>query len=649
MPTTIDWQLPPGITAGAPQWPIPEKLPDKDLTTYIYQSEVVVLVPLKLWPNVTLGNVEIQAKVSWLECAVQCVPGQAAVRATLKVGGDTRPSSEAALIATWQQRLPKKDAVSAHAWWEKPPAGDRRGVLIEWSSGNGSTNADFFPDASEDFEVQPEVEKVSAEAGKTRIRKEIKKLGGDWPRQISGLLIEGSGASSSAYQVKLQLDILGSETTVPGEPPGSQVAGGPLVPALWKMLLYAFVGGLILNVMPCVLPVIALKILGFVAQAKDNPLRARYLGLVYAAGVLVSFLVLAGLVVAVKAAGHKAGWGIQFGSPYFLVAMTTLVTLIALNLLGVFEVHLGGRTMDAAASLSSKHGSAGAFFNGLLATVLATSCTAPFLGAAVGFAFAPSQSATTTLLIFLSVGIGLAFPYVLLTWQPRWLKFLPKPGLWMERFKVAMGFPMLAAAVWLFSLVTVYYGDRSWWLAIFLVMVAVAAWIYGEFVQRHRTRPVLAGAAILSVLLGGYAFALEGHLRWREPLTQDTSAKSAEREVNGEPWQPWSGEAVARARAEHRPVLVDFTAKWCLTCNAIVKPALESPSVLKKMRELNAVALLGDYTRFPDNITEELTRHGRAGVPLVLVYPSDTNKPPIVLPEALTPGLVVSALERTEN
>src|SRR5579859_5015015 len=200
--------------------------------------------------------------------------------------------------------------------------------------------------------------------------------------------------------------------------------------------------------------------------------------------------------------------------------------------------------MDAAANLSSKHGVAGAFFNGLLATVLATSCTAPFLGAAVGFAFAPSQTATTTISVFLCVGLGLAFPYVLLAWQPRWLKWLPKPGPWMERFKIAMGFPMLAAAVWLFSLVTVYYGERSWWLAIFLVMVAVAAWIYGEFVQRHRAKPVLATVVILLVLVTGYGYALEGHLRWREPITQDKSASPADQEPGGIAWKPWSTAAV---------------------------------------------------------------------------------------------------------
>jgi thiol:disulfide interchange protein DsbD len=218
----------------------------------------------------------------------------------------------------------------------------------------------------------------------------------------------------------------------------------------------------------------------------------------------------------------------------------------------------------------------------------------------------------------------------------------------MERFKIAMGFPMLAAAVWLFSLTTVYYVERTWWLAIFLVMVAVAAWIYGEFVQRHRTRPGIAVAAIVLVLVTGYAYALEGHLRWREPIPEETTAGSSNREPGGVAWEPWSVAAVERARSEHRLVLVDFTAKWCLTCNTVVKPALESSSVREELRRLNAVTLLGDYTRFPDDITEELGRHGRAGVPLVLVYPADPAKPPIVLPEALTSGIVLSALEQSQ-
>ena len=250
------------------------------------------------------------------------------------------------------------------------------------------------------------------------------------------------------------------------------------------MLLYAFVGGLILNLMPCVLPVIALKILGFVSEANSEPRRVRKLGLIYALGVLLSFLALAAVVIGVKAAGHHAGWGMQFGSPVFIVCLTTLVTLVALNLFGIFEVTLGGRALDTAGELASKHGAAGAFFNGVLATVLATPCTAPFLGAALGFAF--SQSAAEIILIFLTVGLGLSAPYVLLSWNPAWLKFLPKPGAWMEKFKIAMGFPMLATVVWLFNVASSTYGKNVLWLGIFLVVIALAAWIFGEFFQRGR-------------------------------------------------------------------------------------------------------------------------------------------------------------------
>ena len=226
----------------------------------------------------------------------------------------------------------------------------------------------------------------------------------------------------------------GGRMTAPGLRKGSTFAGSgglaTALPPLWKMLVYAFIGGLILNLMPCVLPVIALKILGFVGQARNDSRETRRLGLIYALGVLVSFLALALLVIGVQAAGHRAGWGLQFGNAYFLVVMTTLVTLIALNLFGVFEVTLDGRAMGAAASASGKEGAAGAFFNGLLATILATSCTAPFLGAAVGFALAPGQRSVVTLMMFLMLGVGLAFPYVLLTWQPAWLTVPTKSRTW---------------------------------------------------------------------------------------------------------------------------------------------------------------------------------------------------------------------------
>jgi thiol:disulfide interchange protein len=650
--TTIEWQLPPGVTAGDIQWPLPEKLPPAEVTTYGYDNEVVLLVPLKLAADLKPGPLDLKAKVSWLECEEACIPGSGNVEATLNVDAKTKPSADATTIKLWQNKVPMPtQGWLLRTWWEKRANDDTRPLIIEllpFSQKPSASfeKADFFPDAYDQFEVQAVTETIPDAHAEFCLRKLVKKFTGDWPKEISGVLVEETGGGArSGFNVKLpvsdQAPAVG-EAFLPGSNTGETPV--PLTQPLWRMLLYAFIGGLILNIMPCVLPVIALKILGFVGESRSDPQHVRKLGLVYALGVLVSFAALAAVVIGVKAAGHRAGWGMQFGSPVFVVCLTTLVTLVALNLLGVFEVTLGGRTLDTAGKLASKHGAAGAFFNGVLATVLATPCTAPFLSIALGFAFA--QKAPVILLMFLAVGVGLAAPYVVLSWNPAWLKFLPKPGMWMEKFKIAMGFPMLATAVWLFNLAADSYGKSVLWLGVFLVVVAFAAWVFGEFVQRGRTGKGVALVVVLISLVGGYAFALENQLHWREPVTEADTTGSLKESADGIDWQRWSPEAVAKARSEGRPVLVDFTADWCLTCQVNKKTSIEIPSVRAQLKSLNAVALLGDYTHFPDSITAELNRFNRAGVPLVLVYPKDATQPPIVLPEILTPGIVLDALDR---
>lgn len=633
MPTEIEWQLPPGWKAGDLQWPPPEKYGSDDLVTYVYHDEVVLLVPLTVAADARPGALNLAAKVSWLECKEVCIPGGATVTGTLTIANEAKPSADARLIETWRGKLPPPVTnLSARAYWEQPARGDLRPLVLEWTAPAAVGEVDFFPYAGENFEVQPATERLRAEDGVVRLRKRVQKFDGDWPDELGGLIVHKSRDERQAFEVRLTIGAAGPGGATGGDSP------------LRQMLLYAFLGGLILNVMPCVLPVIALKILGFVAQAREAPGRVRWLGIVHTLGVLTSFLVLAGLVIGLQTAGNKVGWGLQFSNPYFLVAITILVTLVALNLFGVFEITLGGRAMSGAAELSAQHGAAGAFFNGLLATVLATSCTAPLLGAAIGFAFA--QPPAIIVLMMLTVGLGLAAPSLALSLQPAWLKLLPKPGLWMERFKVAMGFPMLAAAVWLLSVVEAHYAERTWWLGLGLVCVATAAWIYGGLIQRGARRRGLAWLAVFGLLGGTYYFVLEGQLRWREPLPPEAVEGSRRTAGEGIAWERWSPEAVAQARAAGRPVLVDFTAKWCLTCQANKKIAIEVPSVRAKLKDINAVTLIGDYTRFPPEITDELNRFQRAGVPLVLVYPRDAAQPPLVLPEALTPGIVLDALEK---
>jgi thiol:disulfide interchange protein DsbD len=647
--TKIKWTLPPGISAGDIQWPLPNKFPPVEVTTYGYTNETMLLVPLTIGSNLPPGSVDLKANVSWLECKDVCIPANQDVEATLNIGTETVTSADAAAIDSWKQKVPQSDnpghspAYANVAWWEKPADGDTRPLIIDHrflvSDLNVPyDNADFFPDASDNLEIQPTTEKLAAGSNETKLRLTVKKYSGDWPKEISGVLVIENQGSSKGIPVAFSISDQAPTAQATFSAPASTQAGSPAnsvsvsaIPAsLSLMLLEAFIGGLILNIMPCVLPVIALKILGFVSEARSEPRRVRNLGLIYALGVLASFLVLAGIVIAVEAAGHRAGWGMQFGNPIFVVCLTILVTLVALNLFGVFEITPGGAVMDAAGKLASRHGAPGAFFNGILATALATPCTAPVLATALGFAFSQNNRAIIVL-IFLFVGLGLAAPYVLLSSNPALLKFLPKPGLWMQRFKIAMGFPMLATVIWLFNVAAGDYGDHVFWLGVFLVILSLAAWIFGEFVQRGRSGKGLALAFTLLLLIGGYAYALEDKLQWRAmPAGESASAVESE---GGIDWQPWSADAVAQARAAGKPVLVDFTARWCVTCNAIVKPALENSAVAAQLKAMGAAPFLADYTRTPADMTDEIAKYGGAGVPLVLIYPKNPQSPAIVLPQ----------------
>jgi thiol:disulfide interchange protein DsbD len=643
IPTSIKWTLPPGLKAGEIRWPLPEKLLEEDLTTYIHGGEAMLLVPITVEASAAEGEIILKAEVSWLECEVACLPGSDTVSANLKISHEDIPSISNQKINTGLQNVPGSGtSLSATVRWDGPITKDTRTLRLEWKVTGPITDADFFPSADESFEITGPTERLNAPNGTVQLRKTLKKFAGDWPKTISGVAVQINGKDRVGHELSLQIGTPSSAS--PSGPdnapsPGTSQFGQPL----WRMLLYAFLGGLILNIMPCVLPVIALKILGFVSQAREDTGRIRAHGMVYALGVLVSFLTMAGIVIAIKAAGHRAGWGMQFGNPQFLVILTIIVTLVALNLFGLFEITPGAKIMDAAGSLASKNGMAGSFFNGVLATVLATPCTAPFLGAALGFAFAKGSG--IILLTFGAAGAGLSFPYLLLSWNPSWLKWLPKPGAWMEHFKIAMGFPMLATAIWTLSLSQTHYEDKSVWLGIFLVILSLAAWVYGQFVQRSGGGSRLGWAATFAILLGGYFYVLENQMEWRN--TSPVAAHSGSGRSKGPiPWELWSPEAVARARAEQRPILVDFTADWCLTCQSNKKLAIDVASVVARIKSMNVLPLLGDYTRTPPLIGDELSRFGRAGVPLVLVYPKNPALPPIVLPEILTPSILLDALER---
>jgi thiol:disulfide interchange protein len=627
-PPEIKWTLPSGIHAGDIQWPLPEKetdtAGDTALITYIYTNQSVLLIPLTIDKSLQSGPITVTASARWMECSDICVFANSEASAALNIGDTAKPSGDAAMIDKWRGKVPQADnSPAASAYWDSAPAKDNaRALIIVWKT--NAAPADFYPFANTNFDLGGATETLPATDGAIHLRKLVKKSGSEWPQELDGVLA-GKVGSADAFGVeehlKIQTAAPASASASPASTPSVQTA------SLVGMLVLAFLGGLILNVMPCVLPVIALKILGFVNQSTEEPRRVKQLGAVYGLGVLASFLVLAGLAIGVQRAGGVANWGDAFRNPRFQIALTVLMTLVALNLFGVFEITLGSKALGAASELSARPGFPGAFFNGILATLLATPCTAPFLGVALGFAF--TQSPVVIILFFLVAGIGLAFPFVAICLNPKFLKLLPKPGAWMERFKIAMGFPMLATAVWLVW-VSSTMPDDELWLGLFLVVIALTAWIWGQFVQRG-TRGKALAVVICVILLGSdYVAILKGEFHKQSSIE----------------WKVWSPAAVEAAQRAGHPVLVDFTAKSCLTCKLNLASSIEIDRTRAKLKEIGAVTFKADDTLDDPVIDQELRRYNTSGVPLVLVYGKDINQPPQVLPTFLTPTIVLAALDK---
>ena len=653
----IEWSLPPGITAEPIQWPVPLHLADPAGDAPAYMGTVWLLIPLTLDATLAPGELRLEAKLAWQECERECVRGQTNLTAFIKIGAADVPSFESGRFPQALSLLPAAGTnIQAKAQWDGPSGSDVRPLSITWET--RASRGEFIPYESKPSSLNGKPELSAREGSLLRLRHTVDSSDAGWPTVATGLLVEEStNGVRTAYEVRLPI--------ADGAGPGTVTATTPTtVAGLLPMLGLAFLGGLILNIMPCVLPVLALKILGFVRQAGSNPRHVRNLGLIYGVGVLTSFLVLGLVALGVQAAGSLAGWSTAFQNPQFRVLLCILLLLVALNLFGVFEVSLSGAALDetthfARRTLSgpwswiggrgrgtgdsdtvistnglTQEGPFGAFFNGVLAAVLATPCTAPMLGTAIGFAF--TQPPLILLLIFLTVGLGLATPFVLLCWRPQWLKWLPKPGGWMVRFKVAMGFPILGTCVWIFWFTATRMGSAGvLWLGLFLVLLSAAAWVWGEFNQRgggNRWAVAVAGVMVAA----GYFGLLEAQLDWRHPAS-NRPPKLA--------WQHWSPAAVDAARKAGHPVLIDFTADNCLNCQINKKTSIEIQSTIDLIKKYKVEVFEADYTDADPAIAVELQRYGRRGVPLVLVYSKKAELPPRDLPSILTPTIVHQALD----
>ncbi|MDX2107875.1 MAG: protein-disulfide reductase DsbD family protein [Candidatus Melainabacteria bacterium] len=412
--------------------------------------------------------------------------------------------------------------------------------------------------------------------------------------------------------------------------------------------LLAMVGGFILNFMPCVLPVIAIKILSFMEQADESPARVRQLGLVFSSGVISAFLALALVVVAIRAAGNSVGWGTQFQNPLFLIVMCVIVLILALSLFGLFYFSFDAG-QDKLDTLAKREGMVGTFFKGVLATTLSTPCTAPFLGAAMGFAFA--QSNLVVIGIFFAAGLGMSLPYIVLTAKPDWMKFLPKPGAWMEKFKESMGFVLLGTVVWLLSVLSSQVGSEGiMWVSFFLLAVSLSSWISGRFIDLSsstKRKIVVLSISLAISLIAGYICLIDKPIVM-SALQGKPIYKSGGSEANseGSNWILFTPERLDQELAKKQTILLDFTADWCLTCKMNETLILNSAVVKKTIKDKGIITIKADWTRGDIEITKLLKKFKRSGVPLYVVYPKGDANNPIVLPEILTEQLLLDALNK---
>ena len=626
LPTSVEWQLPPGFKAGPLQWPLPHPHEAAgDFLNYVYEGETLLFAEITPPAQMPTGPVEIKAKLAWQMCnAEMCVPGNGNVSLSLPPGAAEPENAE--LFTKYRAQVPKAGGAPFQVKWHREKADE---FSIEITGLPKDFKAEFFP-LPPNKDAKPGHPKLS-------------EIAADGARTIT-FPVEG-GAPGLAWQGVLAtakgdapregwLIAAGDQAAVSGgdAPAASATESEPPV-NLWAKLWAAFLGGLILNVMPCVLPVIALKIFGFVKQAKEEPARIFRLGLAFVAGVFTFFLGLAALVIAIKAGGGRFNFGFQFQNAGILVGLIALVFVFAMSMFGVFEVTLGSGAATKLDALSGREGYGGAFVHGLFTTLLGTSCTAPFLGPVLGFAVV--QPPHVVIAIFLAIAAGMSLPYFLLTWQPAWMKFLPKPGMWMERMKQFMGFVLMALVVWLLGIFGTTRGvDSLIGVSCFLLLLGLASWAFGAIRARAIAWPV-----VIAIVGGGWFVFLKDNLNAAPIKAGETRAT----QPGGIDWQPFSPESLAKAVASGRPVFIDFTADWCLNCKYNEKFILETEPVRAAFREKKIVALKADWTNADPVITEMLKKFKRAGVPVYVLYVPGVSEP-FVFPEILSKDLVLRHL-----
>jgi thiol:disulfide interchange protein/DsbC/DsbD-like thiol-disulfide interchange protein len=635
LPTTLEWKLPAGMTAGPIEWPAPRALPTGPLVNYGYEGEVLHLVELKAAPTLAAERTAtIAARADWLVCRETCIPEGADLTLVLPIAATAGPDPRwGAPIAAAQASLPRP-----LAGWQASAEG--RGATIALKLAPPADAADpgtilFFANAID--RVEPSKPQLLSREGASYVLTlpVASTLAGPFGR-LAGVVTATNGFAPDARAATIDVAVNGAVVAGPKAalapapvldltPPSSTGDGM----SLGLALAFALVGGLILNLMPCVFPVLSLKVLGF-ATHHDARSTLKGEAIAFAGGVVLTFVVLGLLLAALRAAGEQLGWGFQLQSPAVVAALAILFFVLALNLSGIFE--FGMVVPSALAEWSSKNRVIDAFGSGVLAVVIASPCTAPFMGAALGFALAGSTALMLT--VFVALGAGMALPYVLLAWFPGWRERLPRPGPWLARLKELLAFPLYGTVIWL-AWVLGAQRDNDAILRLFVALLGIgfALWAW-RIVRGGGARPWgLAGVAVL---------ACAAIVAW--PLfadDPDSSPHAAATASDGE-WTAFAPARVAELTAAGRPVFVDFTAAWCVTCQVNKRLVLNTDTVRSAFAKRNVALLRADWTRRDPMITRALTELGRSGVPVYVLY--RPGKTPLLLPEVLQPQVVLDAL-----
>lgn len=619
--TSLQWQLPPGVAAGDMQWPFPHRHSLGPLTNYGYGEETLHLVPLRIESAPADGSpLRLSAVAKWLVCADICIPGEAQLDLSLPVD-----SASPKLDKIWETRFQKarEELPRAAPDWDSRFATEHQdlSLSIEGAQFPAEAELEFYPIANDLVaHAAPQRLAVDAQNG-LRLSQRLSNYFVVAPESVEGVLVVREAAGARAFQ------IAASPGKVEAVPEAAVSASAPapegIGVSLPLILAFALLGGLILNLMPCVFPVLSLKALSMIQTGAQSSAAQRRHCLAYTAGVLASFMLVAAILIALRASGLALGWGFQLQSPVFVALLSWLMFAVGLSFSGA--VHFGTGWMGAGQSLAAKPGLAGSFFTGVLAVVVASPCTAPFMGPALGFAL--TQAAWVSLPVFIALGLGLALPFLLLGFVPALARALPRPGPWMETFKHTMAFPMYLTAVWLlWVLGGLTDRDGMAWALVGMVLVALALWL-----RSANAGPLRRVAGALALVAAGLTLF---HPDMRVGPPRSPGAAAGDHEI-------YSDARFAELRAQGRSVFVDFTADWCLTCKFNELGALRSAQVREMFAKREVVTLVGDWTRADPAITAVLARYGRSGVPLYLA--SRSGAEPIVLPQVLTPALVADA------